>query len=658
MKEQLRQVYELVSSGRISQREALETIKAMKTIGVLWAAPLWQAGDDDADAGVETSERHIFDFRDADIAERYTEHALACFERIRTILRGSPQGNVLVQVVVADDGQHALLAGLSGLLETAARENPQLVGQLILVPAETGAAELERLLEEERRRAPEPQVKYSASGRQVLRWQELTADPEPPPVAFKDHGVYLITGGLGALGILFAKEILNRTREARVILTGRSPQRPVPDALSYRQLDLGDLEQVTRLVASIQEEHGRLDGILHCAGMVADNFILKKSADEFSRVLAPKVTGTLNLDSASRGVELDFFVLFSSVVGAMGNVGQADYAAANAFMDRFAAYRNGLVTAGQRHGRTRSINWPVWNEGGIGTDAAARELLRQATGLQPMRTATGMDAFHRAVAWPYDQLLVAEGDLTQIRRALRNGRPAEPRRAVVPAMAGSIDEHDLAEKTEEYLRRESAEVLKLPLETIDSQAELARYGIDSILAMKLTNHLEKTFGTLPKTLFFEHQTIWDLTGYFVRSHSARLATLFPATSGVDAPPEPPAPARSKRGRRSGRPAGDNGKESVKEPIAIVGLSGRYPEAVDVEAYWRNLREGKDCIVEVPKERWDWREYYSQDRTEDGRHYSKWGGFIAGVDEFDPLFFNNPALDTRRARAVIEGMTGG
>src|SRR5262249_38432447 len=74
-------------------------------------------------------------------------------------------------------------------------------------------------------------------------------------------------------------------------------------------------------------------------------------------------------------------------------------------------------------------------------------------------------------------------------------------------------------------------------------------------------------------------------------------------------------------------------------IAIIGLSGRYPEAVNLEAYWNNLREGKDCIVEVPKDRWDWREYFSEDRTKDGRHYSKWGGFIAGVDEFDPLFFN-------------------
>src|SRR5207248_8249440 len=76
-----------------------------------------------------------------------------------------------------------------------------------------------------------------------------------------------------------------------------------------------------------------------------------------------------------------------------------------------------------------------------------------------------------------------------------------------------------------------------------------------------------------------------------------------------------------------------------DPIAIIGLSGRYPEAIDLDAYWHNLRQGKDCIIEVPKERWDWREYFSEDRTKSGHHYSKWGGFIAGVDEFDPLFFN-------------------
>jgi polyketide synthase PksN len=76
-----------------------------------------------------------------------------------------------------------------------------------------------------------------------------------------------------------------------------------------------------------------------------------------------------------------------------------------------------------------------------------------------------------------------------------------------------------------------------------------------------------------------------------------------------------------------------------DPIAIIGLSGRYPEAEDIQGYWQNLRDGKDCIIEVPKDRWDWREYYTEDRSKSGYHYSKWGGFINGVDEFDPKFFN-------------------
>src|SRR5207244_8002534 len=108
-------------------------------------------------------------------------------------------------------------------------------------------------------------------------------------------------------------------------------------------------------------------------------------------------------------------VLFSSLAGAVGNLGQADYATANGFMDQFAAYRNGQVAAKRRHGRTRSINWPLWQAGGMGIDPVSQELLQQATGMQPMQTATGMDAFYRSLVLPYDQMLVVEGDLTQLR---------------------------------------------------------------------------------------------------------------------------------------------------------------------------------------------------------------------------------------------------
>src|SRR5205085_4428716 len=133
------------------------------------------------------------------------------------------------------------------------------------------------------------------------------------------------------------------------------------------------------------------------------------------------------------------------------NVGQADYAAANGFLDRFAAHRNRLVSAKQRHGRTRSINWPLWQAGGMAIDPVSRERLQRATGLQPLRTATGIEAFHRIVALPHDQILVAEGDVEQMRRALFAGRavPAEPQ-----VVAAAVAVESLAAKPEDYLRRQ------------------------------------------------------------------------------------------------------------------------------------------------------------------------------------------------------------
>ncbi len=705
MKQKLRLIYAALSSGEITKEAALESIKAIKLetrddeAGIVLAVPGWQADE----AARESSPLHFNEHHvllcelpkiDAEtlsaslprsrclslqvepqrsIAERYGEYALACFEHVQALLQSRPEGMLLVQIVVADGQEPALLAGLSALLKTAMLENPQCVGQLILVPTQTSTNELAVQLQDETLRTQDAMVKYGKDGRRVWRLQEVPLDEAPPRAAFKDEGVYLITGGLGGLGRLFAKEILSRTRDAKLVLTGRAAldedKRALLAALSaqtdwvtYRQVDLGDPDQVAGLIASICEAHGRLDGILHSAGMTADNFILKKTAAELTAVLAPKVAGTCHLDEASRDVALDFFVMFSSIASAVGNVGQADYAMANAFMDQFAAYRNDLAASGQRQGHALSIQWPLWQDGGMAIDPSGLEQLRRTTGIQPMRTATGLDAFSRGLALRASQMLVLEGDAVQMRRTLLDTPEIVERQVVdmqvlphaTTMASASMDTATLTEKTQEYLRKEFSGILKLAANRIDPQAALEAYGIDSILAMKLTNQLELTFGSLSKTLFFEYQTIRELTDYFVGHHAARLNALFATGAGQrvesrriesQQPVAQAAAAAQDRAMPSRRPG--RGRTAVAttataandDPVAIIGLSGRYPEAIDIDAYWRNLRDGKDCIVEVPKDRWDWREYFSEDRTEGGRHYSKWGGFIAGVDEFDPLFFN-------------------
>jgi acyl transferase domain-containing protein/enoyl-CoA hydratase/carnithine racemase/acyl carrier protein/SAM-dependent methyltransferase/NADP-dependent 3-hydroxy acid dehydrogenase YdfG len=670
-----------------STRALRQEIEQDRTTGRLLAVPVWQVSGVEAPAKankVGYAEHHVIvcEMPEArvdnlqslfpqtlclslwaeeskTIAQRYSDYAVACFERIKAIFLSKPQGKVLVQIVIASDQEQALFAGLSGLLKTATLENPQLIGQLILVPANIMREELAKLLQEEKTGSGlDTTVLYEGGVRRVLRWEELAADLCTPPLRFKDHGVYLITGGLGSLGMLFAREILDQTRWGRVVLTGRSDliteKRARLEGLSaesgrvsYRQVDLSDLDQVKQLVATIQEDYGRLNGILHSAGMIADNFILKKASKEFREVLVPKVTGTYHLDQASQDVELDFFVLFSSIAGAMGNVGQADYACANGFMDQFAAYRNRQVAAKQRHGRTRSINWPWWRAGGMSLDATSQDLLTQTIGIQALQTPTGLQAFHHSLALPHDQTLVAEGSLPRMRSSLLSGAAVsfQPEEKQSMALA-EIDSQRLVEETQEYLRKQFSGLLKLPSSQIDPHAGLEKYGIDSILAMRLTNQLEKTFGSLSKTLFFEYQTIRGLADYFLSHHSKKLTALLAAASNGHNKSMQPVqvassshsqPMSSRRFSRVRRTAPISAGEY--EPIAVIGLSGRYPEAMNLDAYWQNLREGKDCIVEVPQERWDWREYFSEDRTATGHHFSKWGGFIAGVDEFDPLFFN-------------------
>jgi polyketide synthase PksN len=181
------------------------------------------------------------------------------------------------------------------------------------------------------------------------------------------------------------------------------------------------------------------------------------------------------------------------------------------------------------------------------------------------------------------------------------------------------------------------------------------YGIDSVMVMELTTELERVFGPLSKTLFFEYQTIQALTAHLVAGHKDKLTLLLGVKSGDQVPAEPrvqeaavaerisaPAAPSRRKGARFALQAPAHVGASVPpdhEDIAIIGISGRYPQAHDLATFWENLRSGKDSITEIPPERWDHSQYFDADPSKVGKTYSKWGGFIEGVDQFDPLFFN-------------------
>ena len=588
-----------------------------------------------------------------DVGEQYSALALVCLDKLQAIMRDKPQAPVLVQLVFPATADTAIFAGLAGMFKTARLEHPLVGGQVLFVDPAIDTARLAALLAAEAAAPDDTLVRYQDGNRHTAAWQLAgphqgarfdTASP------FKANGVYLITGGLGGLGLLFARELLARAADAHIVLTGRAK---APDAgqqvmlaalqesgasVAYRQLELENRSQVEQALASVREQYGQLNGIIHSAGMTADAFILNKTGAEMRSVLGPKVAGAVNLDHAARDADLDFFVLFSSLTSALGNLGQADYAAANGFLEQFALVRNSQVQAGQRQGATVAIAWPLWQDGGMQPQAEARAMLRDAFGIEPMQTATGMRMFYRSLALGAGHTLVMEGRL----RAMQEQLVGAPRALQAAPASGASSAS--ARSAEAFLCAQLSTLLKLPLERIDPAAPLADFGIDSILALDLTRVLETTFGALPKTLFFEYLTIGELAAYFVRAHGAALSAMSGAPAVAQAAPTlqtalSVASIRT-RGQRFGRAA----TARADEAVAIVGLSGRYPQARDLQAFWNNLRDAKDCIVEVPAERWNWRDYYSEERTIPGRHYSKWGGFIEGVDEFDARFFNISPLE--------------
>ncbi len=601
---------------------------------------------------------------DESLAEAYRATALACFEQLQAILQAAPQEPVLVQVVIGGSGKDRLFAGLSGLIKTARLENPNLVGQLVLANDPVDARTLARHLQALQQRPDEMLFRIEHDKPSTLQWQVQDAR-EAQKAAYRVGGVYLITGGLGGLGLLFARDILQRAPGAAVVLAGRaegSPERlralqslcaelSVPlDRLVYRRLDLGRLDAVESLVAEVVAEFGGLHGVIHAAGMTRDGWMIRKTAEEFAGVLAPKVAGTVHLDLATQRIDLDFFALFSSVAAAVGNAGQADYAAANGFMDQFAAYRNTLAAEGRRSGHTISIGWPLWAEGGMRLDAQAQALLAQASGMVPMQTGAGLQAFHRCMELGESHVLVMAGDVQRLGRALRDRHAgaADAAPAVSPAPlalppaaadpAADSGAGSLLEALQRELKQQFADLLKMPPHEVDAKAPLDRYGMDSVLAMKLTNQLERSFGSLSKTLFFEYQTIAALAGYLVKAFPevVRRMTGSDAGQGVRllarAPSRPALPMHGKLRRIE--PAA-----RIDDDVAIVGIAGRYPQARNLREFWHNLKSGRDCITEIPSERWDHASLFHPARNQPGKSYSKWGGFLSDVDRFDALFFS-------------------
>ncbi|MFM2061280.1 MAG: polyketide synthase PksN [Cyanobacteriota bacterium] len=612
------------------------------------------------------------------LAERFQEITVQVFERVQAVLKEKSTGVTLIQIVIPSSGATYLFTALTGLLKTAHLENPAILGQLIVVKSnETQSGLIDKI--QRNSHCPEDTlISYQQEKRYIISWQELSPLEQIIQIPWQEGGVYLITGGLGGLGFIFAKHIAQQTKQVSLILTGisalderRRKQIKELESLgakvSYRQIDVSQKQEVKNLIKDIENNIGSLKGILHIAGIIRDNFIIKKTTKEFQSVLAPKVDGVIHLDEATKDLNLDFFILFSSLAGSNGNVGQVDYACANAFMDAYAHYRNDLVATKERFGQTLSINWPLWKEGGMQINPEIEKTILQNLGLIPMETEIGIQALIQGIFSGQSQLMVLTGDKSRLQKSQQVRPLSLPSQRSIQHT--DIDENDFAARSIDYFKNLISSILKIPAHRIQTDESLEIYGIDSVVIMQLTNQLEKVFGSLSKTLFFEYPTIEEITQYFVASHREKLkiALGFDRTEAFANYPLVSVNEASQKGNRPVQQrisqvgilpnpqeflemSNEQSRFLVPEQqlsplpvtqfqdIAIIGVSGRYPLSPNLETFWENLSQGKNCITEIPKSRWDYNLYFDLEPSS-SKTSSKWGGFLADIDKFDPLFFN-------------------
>ncbi|MCX4545398.1 type I polyketide synthase [Streptomyces sp. NBC_01565] len=533
----------------------------------------------------------------------------------------------------------AVQAQVWGLGRVAALELPGRWGGLVDLPEvwdERAMARLVGVLAG----AGEDQVAVRSSGvfgRRLVRASGGGADSWTP------SGTVLVTGGTGALGGRLARWLAGAGVERLVLTSRRGLDAPGAADLvaelpglgvevSVVACDAADRDALRTLLAA---EADTLTAVVHTAGMLDDGVLDALTPDRFESVLRAKATSALNLHelTVELGIELSAFVLFSSMSGMTGAPGQANYAAANAYLDALAEQRRAAGLA------ATSLAWGPWAEGGMAADEALEARMRRE-GLPPMAPDTAMAVLGQSVASSGDAaLLVADVDWKRFGPAFAVARSStlfaelEETRTAAHASSDSASPVDrlaglgVAELERELLglvRTHVAAVLGHDgVDAVGAERAFKELGFDSLTAVELRNRLGAATGVrLPATLIFDYPTASALTAYLRDELLGTQALITgPVATVVD-----------------------------DDPIAIVAMSCRFPGGVRTpEDLWRLLSTGGDAIGEFPVDRgWDLDRLYNPDPDKQGTFYARQGGFLYDAADFDADFFG---ISPREALAM-------
>jgi len=497
---------EALSAQLVGLQQALTTDALAATDLVLWFAP-------------SSIEDKIEAMRSSNSALLEIVHTLAkhgCTPRVWLI---TPTSDTPCE-------SHLPLAGVWGFRRVLTLEHPEWRATILAVPNQSAVESAALLLPDLLHTGDEDEIAWRNGERYVSRLSPNL--PQVKPIALAADGLYLITGGLSGLGWLVAGWLIqNGARQ--LALLGRRP--PTPDVSAQLAAWRGqgiivhtfqaDVSNFTELKTAFTTLPTPVRGIIHAAGQLDDGIVLQQTWERFERVLAAKVAGAWNLHTLTDKTPLDFFVLFSSTTSFLGNAGQANHAAANAFLDALAHYRRG------RDLPALSINWGAWAEVG----AAARvNLDKQKWGVDLISPEMGLRALGAVLNSDLAQCAIVPLDAARLTQMVKSPRLRE----LAPAALTAVPEGNmlLAWQSELNPKKQRA----LLLEAVQAQAATVLgwdtpsaldmnlgffdLGLDSLTAIEFRNKLQKRLGlALPATLAFDSPSVNAVVEFILRAHA-------------------------------------------------------------------------------------------------------------------------------------------
>jgi len=467
--------------------------------------------------------------------------------RIWIVTRGAtpawpPVGRVLSDPPGVMTLSGAAQAPLAAFARVLGLEHPELFGRLIDLDPAAAATDARALIAEILQDDVEDQIAIRQGERYAQR-VEAVADQPAPALRLHGDATYLITGGLGRIGLMVARDLAARgARHLCLVSRGAvstPEQRAAVAALEAQGVgvqiaaaDVADRAAMSAIVRNLPAARP-VRGVVHAAGVPGYTDIAHLTAESLAAVLRPKIHGAWTLHELTRDLPLDFFVCFSSIASAWGSRGQAHYAAGNAFLDALAHLRRAAGLPGV------TINWGPWADGGM-TSPEAETLLRRV-GVRPLATGSALAALGALALGDRPQVVVADIDW----KLFKGSYEARGHRRLLERIDTAADEPTKSVADNELLRqvnqtppadreslltsviqREVAQVLALPSSSAaDPDQGLFEMGMDSLMALELRTRLETLVSrALPATLVFDGPNIRAIARLLLRDMAGTPAS--------------------------------------------------------------------------------------------------------------------------------------